>query len=253
MTARGVEQSHRYFFVHIMKTAGSALRWRLLNHFGKEALYPAGDLDGADPVTLNLSVDLMLERVAARGDQIRVIAGHFPLRTAELIDGRLTTLTLLRDPVERMLSYLRERSEKDEHRRLNTLEEIYDAHLGRADNNMTKMLTLTPAEMSASMFTRVDMSRNHLGRAKEALAGIDAVGLQEQLDSFCEELGARFGWRLGEPKLVNKTTPVEIPESLRARIAEDNAIDVELYEFATQLVGAGDGHHTAGEPVGTEQ
>jgi hypothetical protein len=236
MTARGVEQPCRYFFVHLMKTAGVALRERLMNHFGKAAVYPTGGLDGNDWVTLFISIDLLRERLEARGDEIRVIAGHFPLRTAELIDGRLTTLTLLRDPVERMLSYLRQRREKDEHRRLNAHEEIYDDHLGRADNYMTKMLTLTPAEMSASMFTRVEMDRDHLERAKEALAGIDAVGFQEHFEDFCEELTARFGWQLGEPKVVNTTTPVEIPDSLRARIAEDNALDIELYEFAEQLV-----------------
>ena len=247
------EQPDRYFFVHIMKTAGTALRQRLVNHFGRDAVYPTRDLDGTDLIRGYISVDHLRERLEARGDQIQVIAGHFPLRTVELIEGPYTTLTLLRDPVERMLSYLRrgggrgafelalgERSEEDRLPRSMSFEEIYDAHLGRADNTMTKMLTLTPAEMSASMLTRVDMRRDHLERAKEALADIDAVGLQEHLEDFCEELATRFGWQLGELKVVNTTTPVEIPESLRARIVEDNAIDVELYEFARHLVGSRD-------------
>jgi hypothetical protein len=234
------EQLERYFFVHIMKTAGTALRWRLMNHFGKPAVYPTWGLDGTDWIELLISIDHMRERLEARGDEIRVITGHFPLRTVEVIDGQLTTLTLLREPVERMLSYLRERREKNRSRRQQTLEEIYDAHLGRANNNMTKMLSLTPAEMSASLSTRIEMNRDHLERATEALAGIDAVGLQERFEDFCDLLAARFGWSLGEPEVVNTTGPVEVPESLRARIAEDNALDVELYEFAKQLVAADD-------------
>jgi hypothetical protein len=101
---------------------------------------------------------------------------------------------------------------------------------------MTKMLSLTPEEMSASMFTRVELDRDHLERAKEALAGMDAVGLQERFEDFCDRLAARFGWDLGEPEILNTTARVDAPKSLRARIAEDNALDVELYEFAKGLL-----------------
>jgi len=235
MTASGSDQPHRYFFVHIMKTGGAALRRGLMNHFGDAAVYPTKGLDGTDPMTLYLSIDHLRERLDARGDQIRVITGHFPLRTAELIDGRVTTLTLLREPVERILSYVRQRRFAQR----KPLEDIYDdLPYGLANNNMTKMLLLTPEEMSALRFTRVELDRGHLERAKEALAGMDAVGLQEDFEDFCHELAARFGWHLGEPDKRNVSVPVEAPESLRARIAEDNALDIELYEFAKVLIAS---------------
>jgi Sulfotransferase family len=240
MTASASDQPHRYFFVHIMKTAGGSLRRRLINHFGEAAVYPARDVDGTDPVKLNLSIDHLRERLAVRGDEIRVITGHFPLRTAELLDGRFTTLTLLREPVERMLSFLRQQREIQRSDRHKSLEEVYDDLHGLADNNMTKMLLLTPAEMRASMFTRVEFNADHLERARASFAGIDAVGLQERFEDFCDELTARFGWRLGEPVTgVNATASVEVPESLRARIAADNAFDVELYEFAKERLASG--------------
>ena len=31
--------------------------------------------------------------------------------------------------------------------------------------------------------------------------------------------------------------PVEVPDSFRARIAEDNRLDMELYEFGRKLLG----------------
>ena len=236
MTTR-VSDRHRYFFVHIMKTAGSAFRQRLINHFGERAVYPTRDLDGADPVKLNLSIDYLRERLAARGNEIQVITGHFPLRTVELLDGSFTTLTLLRDPVERTLSYLRQQRQN----RGSTpcaLEEIYDDLHGMANDNMTKMLALTPAELRASLFTRTELNRDHLERAKEAVAGIGVVGLQERYDAFCDEVTARFGWRLGEREWVFASDPAEASESLRARIAEDNQFDMELYEFAKQRLAA---------------
>lgn len=245
MTDSPTDQPPRYFFLRIPKTAGVALRQRLANHFGEAAIYPAENLDGADPLTLSVSVGHLRERLAARGDEIRVIAGHFPLCTTEQIGGRFTTLTLLREPVERMLSQLRYTRKINRGDR-RPLEELYDNPIrihAVVHNQMTKMLSLRSTEVAdAAMLTRVEIDRDRLERAKEALAGIDVIGLQEQFEDLCEELSARFGWRLGDPETVNATAPVEVPESLRARIAEDNALDVELYEFAGELL------HDLGRP-----
>jgi hypothetical protein len=246
MTDSPTEQPHRYFFLHVPKTAGSALQQRLANHFGEAAVYPAKGLDETDPLTLAVSIGHLQERLVARGDQIQVITGHFPLCTTELIGGRFTTLTLLREPVERMLSQLRYTRTINRAARDVPLEELYHNPIrihAVAHNQMTKMLSLRSTEVAdAAMLTRVELDRDRLERAKEALAGIDVIGLQEQFEDFCEELSARFGWRLGAPERVNATIPAEVPESLRARIAEDNACDVELYEFASELL------HEAGRP-----
>jgi hypothetical protein len=229
----------RFFFVHMQKTAGIALRERLIEHFGEPAVYPTRGIDGTDPVTLVLSIEHLQRRLEARGDQIEVITGHFPLCTAGMIDGQYTTLTMLREPVERTLSYLRHHRQEevaDGHR---SLEQIYNDPFrfhGFAHNHMTKMLSLTPAEVTEGMLTRVEFDSARLERAKEALAGVDAVGLQEDFVAFCRELSDRFGWRLGTPERVNVTAPVEVAQEFRDRIAEDNAFDIELYEFAKGLV-----------------
>jgi hypothetical protein len=234
------DQPHRYFFLRVPKTAGAALEQLLANQFGKAAVYPAKGLDGTEPLRLAVSIAHLREQLAARGDEIRVIAGHFPLRTTEMIDGRFTTLTLLREPVERTLSQLRYTRKVNRAARDLPLEELYDdpARFDRLlHNQMTKMLSLTPTEMvDAAMLTRVEFDRDRLERAKEALTGIDVIGVQEHFEDFCKELSARFGWDLGDPETVNVTAPEEVPESFRARIAEDNAFDVELYEFASELL-----------------
>jgi GT2 family glycosyltransferase len=233
------DQQRRCFFVHMQKTAGTALRRGLINHFGKRAVYPTQGVDGTDPTQLVTSTDYLRERLAARGDEIEAITGHFPLCTMELLDGRYTTVTLLREPVERTLSYLRHHRKEEPADRDRSLMEIYEDPFrfnSFVHNHMTKMLSITPAEMTDGMLTPVELDRTHLERAKEALTGIDGVGLQERLDDFFDWLGARFGWRLGEPETLNTTDPVDVSQSFRARIAEDNALDVELYEFAKELV-----------------
>jgi len=239
MTAR------RYFFVHMQKTAGTALRLRLMRHFGELAVYPTKRVDGVDRVKLVLSIDFLRERMAARGDQIVVVTGHFPLCTTTLLEGPFETLTLLREPVERTLSYLRHHRENEPADREKDLEQIYEDPFrfhGFVHNHMTKMLSLRPGEMSDGMLTRVEFTREHLERAKEALAGIDAVGLQEDYDGFCEELETRFGWDLGPSAVVNSSSPAPVSEAFRARIAHDNELDVELYEFARGLVSERQSH-----------
>jgi hypothetical protein len=103
-------------------------------------------------------------------------------------------------------------------------------------NHMVKMFSLTREEMTEGALTRVEFTRERLERAKSNLAGVDAVGLQEHFDEFCGALVRRFGWRFGHPERVNRTPHVPASGAFRTRIADDNALDIELYDFARQLV-----------------
>ena len=102
----GVEPPPRFFVAHMQKTAGTALRDRLRATFPESQIYPNGT-DGPDARIAVISVAHLQERWAARGDEIRLLTGHFPVRTVELLDAPLPTMTVLRDPVERTLSFLR--------------------------------------------------------------------------------------------------------------------------------------------------
>lgn len=226
----------RFFFVHLQKTAGTSLRMGLQHQFGEAAVYP--DSSDGESVESAMSIEYLQDRYRARRHEIRVITGHFPLCTAEILGGGFTTLTILREPVERTLSYLshhRAWSPDDSHK---DLEEIYSDPLrfhGLIHNHMVKMFSLTPDEPALSALTRIEFMPQRLDRAKENLASIDAFGLQERFDEFCGELRQRFGWDLGSPKYANRAEAAEVSEQFRARIAEDNAMDIELYEFAREL------------------
>jgi hypothetical protein len=231
------EHPRRFFFAHVQKTAGTNLNIRMQLHFGRSAVYPDPNVDG-EIVASVISVEHLLARWRARGDQIRVVTGHFPLCTTELLDGEFTTLTLLREPVERTLSYLRHHRRMTEEDRDKPLEEIYADPFrfhGLVHNHMVKMFSLTPSEMTNGVLTRVDFPRDRLERAKDRLATVDVVGLQERFDEFCHELTERFGWRLGKQIDTKRTVSTETADAFRSRIAEDNAMDIELYDFAQRL------------------
>jgi hypothetical protein len=225
------------FFLHLQKTAGTSLNFRLRNCFPRDAIYPQRVDEGSVPAVL--SVDHLVARWQEHRDEIRIITGHFPLCTTELLGGGFTTFTVLREPVERTLSYLRHHRKMTPDEAHRSLEEIYDDPFrfhGMIHNHMTKMLSLTTAEMDDGMLTRVEFTPARLERAEQNIAGVDFVGVQSHFEEFCAELAEHFGWDLGDPKHANQTEPVDVSPSFLDRIAEDNALDRELYEFTCRVV-----------------
>ena len=103
----------RFFVAHMQKTAGTSLRDRLRASFTEPEIYP-NESDGPDPRVAVISVSHLQQRWAARGDKIRLLTGHFPVRTVELLptETPFVTMTVLRDPVARTLSFLRHQAER---------------------------------------------------------------------------------------------------------------------------------------------
>lgn len=225
-------EPERFFFVHLQKTAGTALWRRLREQFSPEQLYP-GPGDGDPPDTV-LHPEHLVARWRARRDEIVVVTGHFPLCTVELLDAPFRTFTLLREPVERTLSYLRHHREQTPDDRDRSLAEIYDdpVRFELVHNHMTKMLSLEVAEMTNGALSPVEFDDARLARAQERLAAVDVVGFQEEFDHFCAELTDRFGWDLGKDRFMNRSAPADVPAGLRERIERDNASDVALYAWA---------------------
>jgi hypothetical protein len=230
-------EPQRYFFVHLQKTAGTALFRRLRHHFGTAGVYPMPRYQRAPESVLD--VELLADRFARHRAEIRVVTGHFPLCTIDRLGVPFSTFTVLREPVERALSFLRHQRQEEPRFRGATLEEIYEDPVcreGLIRNHMVRMLSLSVDEMSDGALTPITVDEDRLACAQDALERrIDVVGLQERFDAFCDALSARFGWDLGKPQFANRTPPMEATDGLRERIAVDNELDARLYHFAEDL------------------
>jgi hypothetical protein len=228
------EPVQRWFFVHMHKTAGTALYHRLHGHFPPAAIYPTRAEQQAHKASLH--VDHLCRRFRERSDELRVVTGHFPLCTTELLGVPFTTITVLRNPVERTLSSLRDMREREPMFRGAPLERIYEDPIRfqcLIHDHMVKMLSMTPDEMTDGALTALDVGDRHLERAKRNLVEhIDVWGVQENFEELCAELTLRFGWDLGAPLVANPTRPFDVSEAFRERIAEDNELDMELYRYA---------------------
>ena len=65
----------------------------------------------------NMELEYLTGLPASRRARIRVFCGHFPFVAVELLGEEVTTITILRDPVERTLSFLRRGSRHHDSRR----------------------------------------------------------------------------------------------------------------------------------------
>jgi Sulfotransferase family len=229
----------RFFFIHVMKTAGGTLSRQIIANFGRQAVYPFArhppDIRAED-----FSIAYLTALPEERRARIRVFTGHFPFVAVELLGMRLTTITLLRDPVERTISYLRHCKHHHERHRGLSLEEIYEDPLFYPcfiENHQAKMFALTAEDEPETYMDTLDVDHNRLELAKANLERVDVLGTQDRFDELLGELEQRFGWRCAEVANKNVASGGEarVPASFRRRIAEDNAADMEFFEHARIL------------------
>lgn len=226
----------RFFFIHVMKTAGGTLRAHIRANFEPSEVYPSGKFE-LDMTTANFVIPRLTSLPAARREQVRVFAGHFPFVAVELLGIEATTLTILRHPVERTLSYLRDW--RRHHDRSLSLEQIYEDPFNfpcLIRDHQAKLFALTPTDEPNSYMHVLEVDERRLELAKSNLERVDAVGLQERFGELLAELEHRYGWRFGQlPNRNVSRRRAGVPESFRRRIAADNPADMAFYEHAISL------------------
>jgi hypothetical protein len=238
--------TQRFFFVHIMKTAGTTFALQLRVQFEAEAIYPAEGLDWHDAADLERYTDASraLAVSSTRRSQIECYTGHFPYMVAGLIDPSLVVITLLREPVARTVSVLDHFQRLDDRYRHLDLEAIYeDDHVFRSfvSNHQTAFFARTPLDGEQWIRDPIDIDDARFATAKQNLASVDVVGLTEDYPRFIEALRARFGWWPQGLNLDDRanvgSVRADVDAGLLRRIAEDNRYDIELYRYAQELTG----------------
>jgi hypothetical protein len=239
----GRDVESRFAFVHVMKTAGTTLVGHLVREFGRDAIYPNRELDRRFPgdVDSYMNIERLLALPPARRNSLRMYTGHFPYMVYELIDQELKIVTMLRDPIERTISILRQFQRQEPYRNL-SIEEIYADEKVFAyfvNNHQTKIFSLVPADQPRAILKPLVIDETRFALAKKNLESVDVVGVTEHFGVFVRDLQRRFGWwpegvDLGKRVNVSSESTIVDPV-FRRRIADDNTYDVELYEFAKKI------------------
>lgn len=227
----------RFFFIHVMKTAGATFTSHISANFEPDDVYPHKRLD-PDIHAARARIDYLTGLSPARRERIRIYRGHFPFVAAELLGMELVTITILRDPVDRTISYLKHCKRLNEQHRSLPLEAIYEDSFvfpTMISNHQAKLFALTPEDEPQSYLDVVEVDERRLEIAKANLERVDVIGLQERFPEFLEELARRYGWSFGDVNDRHLSGKATISDAFRRRIAEDNAADLEFYAHARSL------------------
>jgi hypothetical protein len=225
----------RFFFLHIMKTGGTTFRFHAQANFGRKGVYPNKLLDG-DVHRAYMDIDRLFDIAPERRRQIRCYMGHFPFYAATAAVPDAITMTILRDPIERTMSLLKNmHTWPDEHLHRMSYEEIYDSehyHLMFIRNFQVRQFALRASDAPESHLHHVDIDDARLAAAIEHLDQIDVLGLHDEYGAFLRALEADHGWRFGEIPKQRVSPERDVSADLRRRIALDNAADVEFFAAA---------------------
>jgi hypothetical protein len=226
----------RLFFIHIMKTGGTTLLYNLMAQFGPGEFYPDPETD-VDRVAAYTQLSYLRALPPERVRVIRAYAGHFPFLATQLIPGEFVTMTLLRDPIDRTISYLKQ---------CRGLEQFHDAPLEQIyedawqfaiaiENYQTRVFGMTEEDGAGSIMDGITVDARRLEIAKQNLRAVDILGLNDRYEEFTAEIVRRFGWSDLPSPNRRVSDPEPVPKSLCRRIADDNAFDVDFYAFAREL------------------
>lgn len=227
-----------FFFQHIMKTAGTSFAHQIVANFGGDELFP----DPAAPAGKRRDQYWQIAEVRAldpdRIGRVRMFHGHFPFLVASMV-GADTTLTLLRDPIERTISHMRHCERHFPAHRGRSWEAIYDdawLHPLFFRNYQVKQFALTADDRPEAHNEDIVLDAGRLDIAISNLEQVTVLGLTDRYGDFLDEVRRRFGWTIST-RGRQQVSPgsVDVPGALRARIEADNQMDIEFYEHVKAL------------------
>lgn len=230
-------------FLHIHKTAGTTLN-RIL-----EWQYNPLSIFTIDPYNFRATADRFKSLPEQRRRRFQVVRGHLFYGIHKDLPQGGTYITMLRDPVARLLStyyFILRRPLHPLHRKFRrerlgvrdlirltpnrqNLQCKFIAGVGRIQDVEVQA---DPQQESRDKIADQDL----LDIAKQNLRTFCVVGLTERFQESLLLMMINFGWEIPfyEKRKVSKTRPT-IEPALIDHIREHNRLDCELYEFGKAL------------------
>jgi hypothetical protein len=238
--AVGGRLPRRLVFDHLPKCGGSSIMVYLRSNYLRRQTFA---IDGARPLA---DVARFRRLPEARRHGFQLVSGHLANRLVPLVHGESLLVTVLRDPIDRIVSHYYFAKGLREHylhdtivRRGLSLEEYVTSGIS---DELTNWYTAhfsqrTPAEVEAA-------PEESLQAALDAVRRYDLVGFVDDIGGFATalralaELPIEFG---GTRTNVTRTRPKlrDVPEASLATIAAANHLDVQLYREVRAARGAG--------------
>jgi len=229
-------------FMHIAKAGGSTLHTIIDKEYSELVHFMSrGPKD----------IDKFKMLSAKEKEKIGILKGHMNFGLHELLSKSCTYITMLRDPIERVLShyYFIERDrghflhKEYKSTNMNLKDFIYkttdnDNGQTRAFAGVSDTYSLLKSEQKIIPFG--ECSSEIFETAKKNLKRFAVVGLMERFDETLILFKRALGW--SSPPLytkqnvtVGRPSKEDLSPDILALIEENNKFDIELYKHATNL------------------
>jgi hypothetical protein len=240
--ANNVQQ--KIFFHHIPKTAGTTLIALLNQRYDEGKILPKAYFGVP-------ARDVRATHLAEKYNDLStypLIHGHFPVPLFNDLATEYFRFTILRDPIQRLLSLYRDWLSKSK-------ESLQDAHsddhktvelarslsmvdfLNQSQHPIPALFDNGQIRLLAGAMDESELSEDHFDKAQDTLDRLSLVGLAELFDSFLTLLCSKLGWE--RPQAVqslnisqNKNSFNDFTDSEKQVLEERTRLDRILYQNA---------------------
>lgn len=227
-------------FLHIPKTGGTTLRHILERCYRRDQIYTFKDQGFLS------QIENFKKFPPEKREAYRLIAGHLSFGFHRYLPGHSSYITLLREPIARVLSFYYYARSYPEHYLYSTLREDQPGLKGllrQRTAHTHEFFNLQTCMIAGDEWDDPERpaDRAALERAKQNLAShFQVVGLTEEFDPTLRLLSDKFGWKIGFYRKRNITRRKPEAEMVDPEVSEllrgANALDIELYQFARELL-----------------
>lgn len=223
--------AYTLIFLHIPKTAGISLRDVLVKRCGPsfQIIHPIEDQ----------------RRLAEQSPEFRaglgLVEGHQYYGVHELLPRPCVYVTMLREPVDRVLSYYSYIREWEPHhlyqraRNMTLAQRLSEGLTVELDYFMVRCLT----SLANIHVPFGGVTREMLIEAKAHLDGFAGIGLTEAFGESLAHFCGLFGWPVADVPRLNATRNRvgrgSLSEADLALVRRHNGLDEELYAYAQEM------------------
>jgi len=238
---RAAAAEEAVIFLHVPKTAGTTLN-RLI-----EWEYPLFQMYSVDPVFFTWSASHLRRLPPRRLKKTRMFKGHMLFGLHEILPQPATYITVLRDPIDRVMSafyYMRSYILHPKYWKFRREQWTVEDFVRRLPRDNVQCKILAGAEYNSPCTEEI------FEQAKENLfRHFSVVGLSERFEESLALMKLRLGWKLWRYSSFNVTRArpkkADLSQATLDLIAAKNSFDLALYECAANIFQTAINTHAA--------